>query len=58
MVDSIKPLSFVAPVVCSKCGRVKNMSNQQHYVNGKLQCACGKDIDMCCQGETANELLD
>lgn len=56
MVDPIKPVSPIAPVVCDKCGRVKNTSNQPHYVNGHLQCACGKNIDECCQGETANEL--
>ena len=43
--------------VCEKCGCEKSPLGN-HYVGGHLQCACGKNIDECCQGETANELND
>ena len=43
--------------VCEKFGCELDPRGN-HYVNGHLQCACGKNIDECCQGETANELLD
>jgi hypothetical protein len=42
--------------ICEKCGVLMSDSGKPHYVNGHLQCACGKNIDECCQGETANEL--
>ena len=56
---SILPVVNIEPKVCRICGRVMNKSNDHHYVHGHLQCgACGKNIDECCQGETANELND
>lgn len=45
------------PKVCERCGCEMDPRGD-HYVNGHLQCACGKNIDECCQGETANELND
>ena len=50
-------LSQTTPVHCEKCGCEKNPLGN-HYVGGHLQCACGKNIDECCQGEVANELND
>ena len=45
--------------VCDKCGVLMRPANAKpHYVNGHLQCRGGKNIDECCQGDTANELLD
>jgi hypothetical protein len=55
---NIISLSNIEPKVCGICGRVMNKSSTPHYVHGHLQCECGKNIDECCQGETANELLD
>ena len=43
--------------ICEKCGCEKSPLGN-HYVGGHLQCACGKNIDECCQGEVANELSD
>lgn len=43
---------------CDKCGRVTLKSIHQHYINGHLHCECGRNVDECCQGETANELYD
>ena len=54
----VNPLVNVEPKVCEKCGRVMNKSNEPHYVHGHLQCACGRSIDECCQGDRANELYD
>jgi hypothetical protein len=43
--------------VCEKCGVLMRPADEKpHYVNGHLQCRCGKNIDECCQMETANEL--
>lgn len=45
--------------ICEKCGVLMRPADATpHYVNGHLQCRCGRNIDECCQGETANELLD
>lgn len=45
--------------ICEKCGALMRPADATpHYVNGHLQCRCGKNIDECCQGETANKLLD
>ena len=41
--------------VCVKCGCELDPRGN-HYVNGHLQCACGKNIEECCQGETATKL--
>lgn len=43
---------------CEKCGRPLHETGKPHFVHGHLQCACGKSIDECCQGEQANELND
>jgi len=45
------------PQVCEKCGCEMDPRGT-HYIHGHLACACGKTLDECCQGETANELDD